>query len=400
MIKMYIKVKWHLSFISLLIILMSVILLSSLTNVSAGDTDATFDSITPTASPPVQGIGGEVRIEVSAKFYGGCCYHLFAYDVKPELITPNKVQIIGSSPKKVDSLDAVPGGKSSDVNFKWTVIGLEAGTYDLKVKVNTSNCGSKESVVKITIIEGASVSNPSIFPSQPSVGEPITISVDVSSGSKFVDVDKSIIYFWGSPEDYSGDELIADGNKLYLITENIDQNDTLINIENISKRLLGHGKSYQMNNVDLSDTWRLRFDGFEKEENTYYWVYVETSNGKNITSYVYKETIEDLEKKYQMLDYTIYTTLIVLIIGTILILGISWSYFNRPAENVDEKGIFILGGSFLSRLMEGKRSNVSTLSIERYRNMLIWLIIILTIVTIVISIYLGLFQSLVAETGG
>ena len=69
-------------------------------------------------------------------------------------------------------------------------------------------------------------------------------------------------------------------------------------------------------------------------------------------------------------------------------------------ENIGKKGIFILGSSYFSKVMEGKRANVSTLSIEKYRNLLLWLLIILTIIVIIISLYLGLFQDLIIETGG
>ena len=121
---------------------------------------------------------------------------------------------------------------------------------------------------------------------------------------------------------------------------------------------------------------------------------------KNVSSYVYKETLEDIERKYQILDAMLVGTVIIIIIGVIIILAKSWSFLYLPAKKLGKTGIFILGSSIFSKPSAGKRANVTDLSLKRVRIILLMLFIIFTILFLIISIYLGLFQDLVAETGG
>jgi hypothetical protein len=141
---------------------------------SAGGQDATFDSVSGKAIPPVQGVGGELNIEASADFFGGCCYHLYAHDVKAELIVPEDVQIISPEPKTISEVDAVPGGMATTENFKWIIVGDKPGIYDLEVKVSTSNCGSQNAEIQVKIVKGVSISNVNIHPHVPSVNEEIS----------------------------------------------------------------------------------------------------------------------------------------------------------------------------------------------------------------------------------
>ncbi len=392
--------KVHLLCIIFLIFFFTFFLLPLIPTASAGGQDATFDSIAVKAIPPVQGVGGEVRIEATAKFYGGCCYILYAHDVKPELSAPQNISIVSSLPKTIGQVDAVAGGSPTTEKFKWTIVSNSPGTYNITIKIGTSNCGSFTKNVQVMIIQAASISNPTIFPSKPSVSEKITFSADALSGSTYVDVEKTTLYIWGSTKDYSMERLRAEKDKLFEIKGDFELNETVNNQSDIATKYLGLGKIHQMSLVQFTNTWRVQVDDIKKEENIYYWFTVETSDGKTITSFVYKQTIEDLEKKYQMLNYMVWGTFIVIAFGITLILGISWAYLNRPAKKLGKTSIFVLGSSYSSKPSDAKRANVTTFSLERFRTLLFWSLIIILIISLIISIQQGLFQDLITETGG
>jgi hypothetical protein len=110
--------------------------------------------------------------------------------------------------------------------------------------------------------------------------------------------------------------------------------------------------------------------------------------------------VEDLDKKYQLLDNTVWGTFFIVSLGAILIFTISWKYFSRPAKGVDKTGIFILGSEYFLKPSIGKRTNIEKASIARVRALLIVFIIVLLVVFIAASIYFGLFHELLTETGG
>jgi hypothetical protein len=398
-----IPVKRHLSCISLSILILTLLIIPLLPTSSADGQDATFDSIDVRAVPPVQGMGGEIRVEVVANFFGGCCYQLYAKNVKAELENDN-FEIVSSLPKTINTVDAEAGGQATTVSFHWNIIGYTPGIYDLTVKVSTSNCGSIASTVQVRIVEGASISPPTIFPTKPSVKEPITFSAVIRSGSDLTEINKADIYIWHSEEDYSEMSLKAEMNKIYKILDDgkgSSNNSSAADSEDdIKTEILGDGKGFQMKHVEFSDTWRVQLNDFRNEENIYYWFNVETTDGKNVTSAVYKQSIEDLEKKYQTLETVKWGSFFIIVIGILFILGISWKYFDRPARGFGKTGIFILGSKIFSKPSEGKRSNIPELSIAKFRMALLMLFLILTILMIIISIYLGLYQELITETGG
>ena len=404
------RYKKHFYSLPVCVFFITIILLSLLPTVSAGGQDATFDSVEVKAIPPMQGVGGDIKIEASANFFGGCCYHLYAKDVKAELNVlnaPEKVQITSPLPSTIGSVDAVPGGKATSAKFEWTVASDVPGTYTIQVQVSSSNCGSQTSECEITVVEGASISEPTIFPSKPSVREPITFSAEVRSGNEFVGIDATTLYIWHSTEDYSFEDLKAEESRLYEINvDNVDhednkQNNTSNNTNtDTSGRYIGTGSMFQMSHVDFTESWRVRVNDFKKEENIYYWYKIETNDGKNTTSMVYKLKIEDLEKKYQMLNNMIWGTIFIITLGVILILGISWKYLDRTAVKIGKTGVYILGSETYSKPMKGKRVNIHPFSIERYRVYILFFLMIIIIIFLIISIQQGLFQELLKETGG
>jgi hypothetical protein len=391
---------------TVLYLLMSMIFFITLFPIAnAGGQDATFDSIDVTAVPSMQGVGGEINLEVKANFFGGCCYHLFAYDVKAELTAPENVQILSALPDTIKSVDAAPGGMATSKKFKWTLTSETPGTYTLEMKVSTSNCGSKSSTYQITFVEGASISEPTVFPSEPSINEPITFSALVRSGNELIEIERTTLFVWKNSKDYPRAELFADFEQLYY--KKTDNNNIVLNtsdVDNASStsfgELLGSGTPFNMLNVEYTDVWRVQFDEVDKEEFIYYWFNVETTDGKTITTEVFEQEIIDYEKKTQMLNSTIWSTLIIVIIGFILILALTWHYFDRATKRVNKPGIFILGSKVFSKPLVGEKINVEYTSPEKIRSILVIVFIIIMVILLLISIYLGLFQELISETGG
>jgi hypothetical protein len=390
----------HAVFFLLLIFIMSTILLPIS---SAGGQDATFDSIEVTAVPSVQGVGGEIKLEVKANFFGGCCYHLFAFDVKAELTVPENVQILSTLPESIKTVDAAPGGMATSKNFKWTVTSDTPGSYHLEIKVSTSNCGLQSSTYQIIFVEGASISEPTIFPSEPSIDEPVTFSAMVRSGNELIEIERTTLFLWKDTKDYPRVDLFADFNQLFYIEgdDGINLNTNTSGLNNISiGKFLGYGIQLDMQNVKYTNVWSVQFDEIDREENLYYWFNVETSDGKSITTEVFQQEIIDYEKKTQMLNSTIWSTLIIVVIGFVLILALTWHYIDKATKRVNKPGIFILGSNIFSRPLSGEKTNVDYTSPDRLRNIVVILFVVIMLILIIISIYLGLFHELISETGG
>ncbi len=401
----------------ILLIFMILIILPLTPTASAGGQDATFDSVKAKAVPSMQGIGGEVRIEALADFYGGCCYHLYANDVKAELKVPENIRIVSPPPKTIAEVDAVPGGKATSQKFQWSIVGDSPGIYELEVIVSTSNSGTESTKVQVTIVEGVSISIPSIHPPKPSVDEAISFLVDVKSGNERVTIIQASLYIWRSTKDFSEEKLKAEKEKLFIEigrsidtlqtidNNNVTNNNTGANAstgpnESTQYKLLGVGKGYSLSHGQFTDTWRTRLNDFKNEENIYYWVNVETSDGENVSHAIYKLQIEDLEKKFQMVELTIWSTFIITTLGIILILGIIWSVYGRINKDLGKSGIFVLGSSTYTKPSEGTRINVSKLSIENFRVILVILVFAIAIILVIVSIYLGLLDTLIDVTSG
>ena len=67
----------------------------------ADGADAELHEVVIAASPSSQGIGGIILLDAAVYFYGGCCYHLYANDVRAELLVPEGVEIIQGAIGKV-----------------------------------------------------------------------------------------------------------------------------------------------------------------------------------------------------------------------------------------------------------------------------------------------------------
>jgi hypothetical protein len=392
-------IKSNVTRIILSLILLNFFMIPILPETIAGGQDATFDSIKINAVPSMQGVGGNIELEVLANFFGGCCYHLYAFDVKAELVVPENVQIKSSLPEPIKSFDAEPGGMASTINFKWIVSSNSPGAYDVEITVGTSNCGSHTEIYTIIFTEGASISSPTIFPSEPSVKQDVTFSAIIQSGNDNINVEKASLYIWRNVKEYNRNILTAKRNMIFELKDNPDEMGNTSN-KNDTNKFLGYGSMYPMNKVDFTDNWRIHLKDIEEEEYLYYWFWVETSDDTNITSEVYKQQILDYEQKSQMISDTIWITLLTVIIGTILILIISWKYIEKTSEKVSKTGIFILGSKTFSQPIDHKRSNVDYTSPEKVKLIILIILVVMMVLFLILAVYLGLFQDLINETGG
>lgn len=383
-------------------------------SVTATTQDAEFDSVTVEAIPPIQGIGGDLEIVATANFFGGCCYHLYARDVKAELEVPDNIRITSPMPSIISEVDAVPGGRATSVKFKWVLIGDKAGIYNLRIIISTSNCGTEHAALQVIIEEGVSIMNPDIHPEKPSVNEKITFIVEISSSIETVDIEQTTLYIWRSTTDYSKKDLIAERGRLFRIIDigqeiKIILNDTNVSDQNLTpevptkKKFIANGKDYPMEKIQLTDKWRLQLDDVNEEEIIYYWFNTKSSDGENKTSnYVYKIKIEDYPKKFETVNIFIWSTFFIAVIGVILILSIGWLVFARAYNKIDKSGIYVLGAKTYSKPSEGSRTNLSKISLKIQKYQLLFFIIffILAIILIIYSIYLGLLDDYISITGG
>jgi hypothetical protein len=400
----------------IVIIFLFSIIFSITPSASASGQDATFESIKINITPPKQGIGGEIQIECIAEFYGGCCYHLYAYDVKGVLNAPENITVISPEPRVIPEIDATPGGMSTNAKFKWTIVGTKAGIYDLKIEVSTSNCGTITETITVIIVEGVSFSNAITHPKTPSVNEAITFLVDIRSGNDLVDIESTTLYIWRSNQDHPASKLSAESDTIFEIiipaqtsdeesgikNDTSDDNKTITQDEQAEDvtKMIGSGKAYNMEKIQYTNKWRLRLDEFEDEEILYYWYNTKTTDGKNITSYINRQPIEDLEKKYAMVDTTIQTTVVSITLGIILILGLSWTFYGRADKKKIKSGIFFLGSASYSQPTKGIRTNISGFSLRKTRSLLLLILFIIAILLIILSIYYGLLDTLISEVRG
>jgi hypothetical protein len=377
--------------ISVVIFIISVgLILGLFNNASAAGEDAEFNSIDLTATPQVQGMGGEIVISVRANFFGGCCYHLYAYDVKAELEVPSALKITSALPGTIKEVDAKPGGQATTERFQWRITGNIPGTYGLNVTVTTSNCGSITDSISVTITEGASISNPDIYPQRPSVDEDISVSVEVQIGREGLEIQDSTIYVLSTKNKYDVQELFAENETLYLKNE-ADEGSEIAT--------LGEGNDIAMEPVSFTDKWRVKLAGF-KETEVYLWFVVTTDDGTNTTSSVYNLEVEDIEYTDYMVFMTTWTTFFILLVGVILIIG-GWLLKLKRVEKLGTtRGIFPLGGKYYRDPYRATTPELHKLQkqLDRYRNIVIVFVIVIAIAFVIWAVYSGLFTELFDRT--
>ncbi|UCF09064.1 MAG: hypothetical protein JSW28_05105 [Thermoplasmata archaeon] len=269
--------------------------ITSLPAASADGADAELHEIDVSASPSVQGIGGEIIVDAAVYFFGGCCYHLYAFDVTANLSAPEEVTVItGPAPELYEEVDAQPGGVPTIVHFEWRVLCESKGIFNLTVDVYTENCGSMAEVITIEIVEGCSISSPEIYPEKPLVGREniILISATNSLEGRFVE---GVTLF------YTENEAAVDGNP---------ENDTIRLADGGEIK----GRALTMEQDEFtSEQWTARLRT-QNSGTLHFWIVAEDNLGENSTSSLFSMEVVDQEA----VDAMIAGLYIGLILGTVI----------------------------------------------------------------------------------
>ncbi|UCE74232.1 MAG: hypothetical protein JSV56_00625 [Methanomassiliicoccales archaeon] len=329
---------------------------------SAAGVDADLHNVEVSALPSYQGRGGPIIVDAAVYVYGGCCYHLYAFEVTANLTVPESIEILeGPSPERYDEIDAPPGGAATIVHFKWKVKGYEEGSFNLSVKIDTKNCGSVENFVVIEIVGDCVISYPDLFPEQPSVDKENIISIFASTASEEMYVEDVKLFY-----------ILGEG-----FSEGIPKNDTLY-LNN------GEEKKAIMVNMEqdpyVPEQWMCKMK-YETKNRINFWFVAKDDIGKNTTSPLYSMEIIDPQE----VDSLVNIASIGLILGTVIGFIVIFIVQGFVAKKKDSK---------FSELKSTKES-VKVKGVGKRYNIIHFSLLIISILTIIIALYLGMFGELI-----
>lgn len=295
---------------------------------SGGALDAKLDKVVLTSTPNCVGIGGEVTLDAAVHIYGGCCYHLWAYDVVPELVLPEDVQLLsGPTPKEYGEVDGIPGGEPVIVHFSWKIRSMVVGYHSMNITINTENCGKASSNCTLRVVRGCAISEPVEF--QASSGETV-ITVFADSYIEGIDVAKVGLHYVKYKEAPAEDntELKAD-------------NDTLIRSGKVEI-----GKEVDVTPVEYSDDyWRGSISTSGEVSTIFYWIVATDNNGENTTSPVYRLDVVDEGKRDTVVSTTFWSLILGSIVGILAIVVIYLRLRSTMPGTGTAKGFLVLGMS-------------------------------------------------------
>ena len=297
-------------------------------NVAGGASDAKLDQVVLTPTPSQIGVGGEVTLDAAVYIYGGCCYHLWAYDVTPELTLPENAELIsGPTPTSFDKVDGIPGGEPVVVHFYWKVKSMEVGLHTFNVTIKTDNCGSVSTNCTMSIVHGCAISEPEEF--HTSKGDTV-ITVFADSYIEGIDVDKVGLYY-----------TVARGASKSDESKFIADNDTLLR-----DSTMDHGERVDTVPVEFNDGyWRGIIDTPDDISTVYYWIVATDNNGKNTTTQVYRFIVEDEEKRDLVVSITFWSLVFGTILGIIAIVMLYKRFHSSSSASDQSKGFLLLGMS-------------------------------------------------------
>ncbi len=299
-------------------ILLSATIIFTLTiiaaNAAGSGNDADLHAVEVEATPATQGIGGVCVVRATALFYGGCCYNLYASDVTAELEVPEEVQIVGGpTPSKYDSVTAIPGGIATEIPFEWSVKSTVLGSHDLWVTIRTKNCGSTRGNVTLEYVEGAAISEPSLFPDPPDLKRDLYISVNVSLALEGVWIESVSLYT------LEGRYKKAEAANATLVLPN---NDT---IPGTGLDMIPH--AYE------EDLWGIQTEA-DREGWLTVWFVVTSSDGKNSTSPMYTLEVIDRDKVYKDQTRLYWISILMPMFGAMILLGGNHFLLSRRIETI------------------------------------------------------------------
>jgi len=284
-------------------------------NAAAAGADAELHNVDITASPSSQGVGGEIMVDAAVYIFGGCCYHLYAFEVTANISAPEGISVLtGPAPEEYGEVDAQPGGVATIVHFEWTVVGNVKGLFNLTVAVSTKNCGSVEGSVAIEIVEGCSISPPEIYPEEPNVDRDTIISVTALHPLEGRTVESVMVF-------YVSEENVGDGTP---------QNGTLIMPD--GRKIMGVAVDMERD-AFLNDVWTGKIDT-RYRATLYYWFVASDSNGDNTTSSLYEMEVIDQGALNAAVGGLFWGMVIAIIIGCLLIFVIQEKLLQKKEQGI------------------------------------------------------------------
>ena len=352
-------------------------------NVSASGGDAAkLDKVEVSCDPPQQGLGGEVEVTAKVHVYGGCCYHLYSYNVRPVAEFPEQVTVIsGPSPTVIDEIDGLPGGVPTTKDFTWTVKSDVDGDFDIKIRIDTDNCGSVEGECVLKYTKGAKITSPTLFPQNPVVGEDLQINFNAEPTLPGVTLETLTLYYLISQEE------------LEVVEAN--QTDLVVLENGAEKRLAGTGVEVERDQFDET-LYKAKIKKLGKEGNLYFWILALDSKGETSTSAHYQTEVINQDEIYLAKNIVFVVLIVVLIIGVILISFVNRYRINKAVR--DKTKLYRLGSQGNTEFMdEDDRKKVES---PRWPHLLMVVLIILAvlaIVLIVFSAFNGSFGELITH---
>ena len=352
---------------------------------ASGANAATFDRIEISADPSVQGIGGEMKITVTAYFYGGCCYSLYANDIIPELILPEGLNFSsGPTPEEKNSLTAVAGGEPTTCSFSWILSCNNNGTFDLKARIETSDCGSREGEYQVHVIKGATISSLEVYPIQETdEGVKITPSSDdvfLKFRARYVvgdiEVVSTSVFFFESSKDLDKEYLFAEGDSIFYKDEELGKGNQILCSKDENEEDLFH--------TSIPKT---------SEDFLYYWIEVEDENQNITTSSVDKLIIENVNsvKTWNMISVIF---LVVTMIILLAVLYVGQAILSKRMEGVESEDKFsVLGPVGRKRYLTEKEDD--RIKIKPEMN---WKYIVVGGI-IIVAVAVSIFYIITGEAG-
>jgi hypothetical protein len=363
----------------LIILALLLILIPANASASEGDAATLDDRITVQAFPAQQAIGGEVEIRVNFNIFGGCCYHLYTYDVVPVIDFPEEIVVLdGPTPERIDEIDGLPGGEPVPNKFSWTVVGTTEGDYVLKVRVETGNSGSVEGEGFLKITAGAVITTPVVFPTKPETDRDTTVSFDVYSSTQGIDVEE--VSFFYMIFDEADMNLTPEGPKVTV------NDDGLIKMTNGNKLQLTTSAS------DPTE-YRVTLPSQDSETYIYFWVYARDSTGYEVTTPVNEVKITDFDKANTVVRSVFASLVILSIIGIFLIVLVYTLAEKRKVR--DKTKLYRLGSSGNTEFMDEEDLPKETRPVILY--IVIILAIAIAVALIVMSFYTGSFDEIITH---
>jgi hypothetical protein len=296
---------------------------------ASGAQAATFDRVEMEVDPFIQGYGGEMVVTVTAYFYGGCCYSLFANDITPDLDVPEGLSIKeGPTPETRNSLTAVAGGEPTVTKFRWTLSCDEEGSYDLASTVDTSDCGSRGSGYTVHVIKGATITRPEMYPEVPTSDKDISLKFVSSYPVGDTKIESASIIYWTTEKDYDLKEMSVVGDSLVHQNENIEPSGTG---EVGSKELELVEGGFQADIPKVSDPY------------LFYIIEVTDEKGEVTRSSIYRLEVEDVGEveKWNMISALFLIVSMLVLIG---LLYVGQNILTKRMEGVESEDRFSVLG--------------------------------------------------------